>query len=229
MKILVSDFDYTFFTLDYLNNIETVQKFVNEENIFIIATSRCMRDLLEDIKDFYVPYFFLICDDGAIIYNRKNEVLNKIDMNLEDSKEIFSNLYSSKNIREAYLYSDDLPSMNEVEVTSKIVAKYKDYDKATKQLKELLEKHSNVTGNIKETWINIVNKKATKGNAIEFICKKYNFNEEDVYVVGDNYNDISMFEKYKGYAIEGSPNELADKSIGIISTFHEVIEKINEL
>jgi HAD-superfamily hydrolase, subfamily IIB len=228
MKILVSDFDYTFFTLDYLSNIEAVQKFVNDENIFIIATSRCKRELLEDITDFYVPYFFLICDNGAIIYNRKHEIMKKIEMDINDSKDIFNKLYKSKNINETYKYIDDFPSTDDNEKTTKIVAKYKDYDKAEKELNKILEENSNITGNITESWISIVNKTATKGSAIEFICEKYKFNKDDVYVIGDNYNDISMFEKYKGYAIKESPEELINKSIGVVETFHEVLEKINE-
>ena len=38
MKILVSDFDKTLFTDEYELNIELVNKFISEGNIFIIAT-----------------------------------------------------------------------------------------------------------------------------------------------------------------------------------------------
>ena len=48
-KIIVSDFDNTFFTDSYKKNIELVNDFVNKGNIFIIATGRPIYLLLNDL------------------------------------------------------------------------------------------------------------------------------------------------------------------------------------
>ena len=40
MKILISDFDKTFYTENYDNNIKLINEFVNAGNKFVIATGR---------------------------------------------------------------------------------------------------------------------------------------------------------------------------------------------
>ena len=48
MKIVVSDFDNTFFTDKYLENIDIINDFVNKGNKFVIATGRPLYLLKKD-------------------------------------------------------------------------------------------------------------------------------------------------------------------------------------
>ena len=85
MNLLVSDFDKTFFTSDYVKNIKIVNDFVDNNNIFVIATGRNVSHLLTDIINVNLKYKYLICNDGGIIYN-------------SDLKEIFRKDISKKSL-----------------------------------------------------------------------------------------------------------------------------------
>lgn len=226
MKILVSDFDDTLYTLEYLNNIEKIQKFVNNENMFIIATGRNYTQLLEDIDEFYVPYFFLICDDGAAIYNRKGESLFKQIMDSSIAQNIFNKLRKSKEISELYFDNGEEYSLDNNKAI-KIIGKPKNIEKAQEILNEILNEFPEVQGYISENWINITDKKVTKATGIEFLINKYNLEDCEIFVAGNNVNDISMFDKFKGYCIGNKCEELKNKSFKTITSISDVIDEID--
>lgn len=230
MKILVSDFDYTFFTLSYKENIDAVQQFVaeDENNMFIIATGRNLKQVLIDLEGLYVPYFFLICNDGALIYNRKNELLYENEIPKEVVKPIFERLDSCRFLSEAYIDTGTEYTIDTEEKAIKMIAKPLNYKKTEKFLTKLLSDFPEVDGYISENWINITSKEASKGNAISILTDKFHLNKEDVYVIGDGVNDLSMFEEYKGYAITDAVDIIKEKAIDNVSTFKELIEKIKD-
>lgn len=222
MKILVADFDYTFFTLDYIKNIRSVQQFVAEGNMFIIATGRNLKQLLDDVKDLYVPYFFLICNDGALIYDRKNELFYEKEIPIDIANSLYHKLDKCRFLSEIYMDNGSECSIHTEDKVIKIIAKPKNFDKAMHFLPKLLENFPEVDGYISESWLNIVSKEATKGKGIEFLLQKFHLDANEVYVVGDGPNDISMLEKYKGYALTSSPLEVQEKALGTIATFQDI-------
>lgn len=226
MKILVSDFDDTLYTLEYLNNVEKIQNFVNNENMFIIATGRNYTQLLEDIEDYYVPYFFLICDDGAAIYNRKGENLFKQIINDSTAHKIFQKFRNNKEISEAYFDNGEEYSLDNNSAI-KIIGKPKNMENARKILEEILNEFPEVQGYISENWINITDKEVSKATGIEYLINKYNLENNEIFVVGDNINDIPMFDKFNGYCIGNKCEDLMKKSLKNVSSITEVIDEID--
>lgn len=226
MKILVSDFDDTLYTLDYLKNIEKIQNFVNNDNMFIIATGRNYTQLLEDIEDYYVPFFFLICDDGAAIYNRRGESLFKQVINKTSALKIFEKLRNNKEISEAYFDNGEEYSLDN-NFAIKIIGKPKNIQKAQVILDEILNEFSEVQGYISENWINITSKNVSKATGIEYLINKYNLENNKIFVVGDNINDISMFDKFTGYCIGNKCEDLKKRSFKNVSSIAQVIDEID--
>ena len=60
MKILISDFDKTFYTENYDNNIKLINEFVNSGNKFVIATGRPLYFLEPSIEWKNINYYNLI-------------------------------------------------------------------------------------------------------------------------------------------------------------------------
>jgi Cof subfamily protein (haloacid dehalogenase superfamily) len=59
----------------------------------------------------------------------------------------------------------------------------------------------------------ISSKKASKGNAMEYLCKKYNIKKENTMSFGDQLNDISMIEKAKyGVAMINARDQVKEKA-----------------
>ena len=222
MKILISDFDYTFYDDNYENNIKAAQKFVNEGNIFIIATGRNYNQITEELEDKNVPYFFLVCNDGAIIYSRKNEVLYEQNIDLKLGKEIFEKLLDSKYVLEAFIDDTVGYQIYDYEKINKIIGKPKNEKKCEELLNNIL-KDDRLDGYISENWINIISSKTSKGNAIKFILDKYKLNNEDIYVIGDNINDIPMLDMYNPYIMESSNDILLNKYKNKVKSVEELI------
>lgn len=227
MKILISDFDDTLYTLNYLKNIEKIQEFVNNENMFIIATGRNYTQLLEDIEDYYVPYFFLICDDGAGIYSRKGEVLFKKYINKDIALDIFNILRNNREISEAYFDTGEEYLLDGSDKAIKIIGKPKDIKKSKDILNSILNKFPQVQGYISENWINIFDKEVNKATGIDFILDKYNLETNQIFVVGNNINDIPMFNKYDGFCIGNKNDDLINLSKKVCTSIEEVINDIN--
>ena len=73
MKILISDFDKTFYTENYDNNIKLINEFVNAGNKFVIATGRPLYFLEPSIEGKNINYYNLICSDGTVIFDKNNK------------------------------------------------------------------------------------------------------------------------------------------------------------
>lgn len=227
MKILVSDFDYTFLNLEYQKNIEAVQQFVYENNIFILATSRNIAQLELELENFKVPHFFLICNDGATIYDRNLKCLYEKTIEKEISIKIFDKLDQSKYILETYIDTGHQLTVSSEANATHILAKPKNILKAQKLLDTILKQYNNVTGYIMEGWIHITPKGVSKGKAINHLVERFHFDTKQIFVVGDNINDLSMFEHYSGFALEHADPALKEKASKIVNNFEEVINYLN--
>lgn len=61
----------------------------------------------------------------------------------------------------------------------------------------------------KPTYLELMNKGASKENAVKFIIEYYNIRSEDVIAIGDNYNDIGMIHfAGTGIAMGNAPDEV---------------------
>ena len=78
MKLIVSDFDLTFFDENYDENIELINSFVDKGNMFIIATGRSYELLKKEIENKNIKFKYLICSDGAVILDENLNIIRQI-------------------------------------------------------------------------------------------------------------------------------------------------------
>lgn len=227
MKVLVADFDKTF-SDDYDNNIEAVNKFVEDGNVFIIATGRGLESLKIEMNKKNIKYNYLICNDGAVIYNEQLEEIYKLNFEPELVKKVYEELIQDKNISEVY-FEDGYSLLNDINNNvTKVIGRFIKKRLAFKTLNRIIAKIPNISGYVSTNWVVINNEKVSKGNAIEYLANKYNFSEKDIYTVGDNYNDISMNKKYNGYAMAKANRFLKKASKGTVKSVSELIKIINQ-
>ena len=93
MKILASDFDNTIYLDDKeetKKNIESIRKFVSFGNIFCIITGRNYIDLKKILIEENIPYTYLVCEDGAKIFNSMDYCLDTILLEEKEVERIVS-------------------------------------------------------------------------------------------------------------------------------------------
>ena len=229
MKILVSDYDKTFYT-DEENikiNIEKVNQFM-KTNLFVINTGRSYLDFKKKEEIYNIKYNYLVINHGAsiiknnqIIYNTpinnniKKQIIN--DLDVQYSTEIFtcSGLESRLTLE-----NDNL---------TKIHIKYKNEEKAKQIYNKIINKYGNfvvVYLISKGKGIEIVSKNANKGIATKEIAKLENIKKENIYTIGDDASDLEMIKNFKGYAVKNATDEIKKYALKEFDNVYELIDLI---
>ena len=221
MKIIISDFDNTFFTENYINNIDYINSFVNKGNLFIIATGRSFESLNTEIKDYNIKYSYLICSDGSAIYDNKNIPIyvNEIDKHCVKESCLFIN--SNQGVYEAITEKVN----NKV---NSIVATIKNREQAQLLVSEIKEKLP-LNVYLSEKHINVRNLNITKLSGILFLINQYNLNSENIYTIGDGVNDIEMCNAFKSITFDYGNEALKNICNYIVLDFIAGVKKIETL
>lgn len=229
MKMLVSDYDDTFYIKDedIKRNIDLVKLFM-KNNFFTIATGRSYFDFKKK-KDLYgIEYNYLIINHGATII-RNNDVIYNMPIDNSVKNELIKDLKLEKTISNfACSELDSRVSLDNDNLT-KIHVRYNTKDEA-KEINELLIKK--YLGKInsflvcKDEAIEIVASEVNKSNAIRFIAKIQNIIDDNIYTIGDSYSDIEMIENFNGYCMTNSIKELKEIAIKEVDSVSDLINEV---
>lgn len=211
-KILVSDYDQTFYLndQDIIKNKEAVSKFIDDGNLFIIATGRSYGDFKEKLDIYHFPYDYVILNHGATILDKDDNVL----ANFEIDDSIISSIKESLELETTtnYFCCSRLASRVEFEHgnLTKIQARYITKEKAVEMNQMINEKYSQYVNCycVSKSAIEIVAKDINKAVAIELLVNKLQLNKQNIYTIGDGYSDIEMIKNYNGYCMDESVEEL---------------------
>ena len=227
MKIIVSDFDNTFYTAEYEKNVQLIKSFIEKGNKFIIATGRPIYLLKPDIEDYNLDCSYIVCNDGGVIFDSEGKKIFEENIDKEVAKEVYELLSKDDNFEEVFIDTALNFSKDINDTFNAILALPKDKKIAQKQIDELMEKYPSIQGYISHRWLNILNKNSSKGNAIKMLMNMNNWSYDDVITIGDNYNDVSMLENFNSFIIKGDKN-IEDKAKYVVNNFKEMLEIIDE-
>ena len=227
MKIIVSDFDNTFYTAEYEKNVQLIKSFIEKGNKFIIATGRPIYLLKPDIEDYNLDCSYIVCNDGGVIFDSKGKKIFEENIDKEVAKEVYELLSKDDNFEEVFIDTALNFSKDINDTFNAILALPKDKKIAQKQIDELMKKYPSIQGYISHRWLNILNKNSSKGNAIKMLMNMNNWSYDDVITIGDNYNDVSMLENFNSFIIKGDKN-IEDKAKYVVNNFKEMLEIIDE-
>jgi hydroxymethylpyrimidine pyrophosphatase-like HAD family hydrolase len=191
MNIIVCDFDDTIY-LHHLpriisdikinKTIKIINSLRNKNYIFILATGRYFNAINKEIMKYNINFDYLICNNGAEIYDNKyNQLfLKKLNNNIiQILKKDFNNVlfyydYNKLNIISAAIYKKN-----------NVLNKFK------------LGKFNDCILDERNDRYKVLPNNVSKLIALEFILKK--FKRFNIYIFGDGENDKEMLLKYHGY------------------------------
>ena len=228
---MVSDYDNTFYINEYdiKNNIQNVEKFRNKDNIFVIATGRSYYDFNKKLKEYPIKYDYLIINQVATILDLDENIIEKyiIDENIKDAI-----------IQDLELYNQDtmfacsvLASRVSIESSNitKIHKRFETIEEAKKMNNIINNKYSShiisylIPSN---NAIEIISAKTNKANAIDKIANIENVDKQNIFTIGDSYNDIEMIKNFNGFCVSNAEKEVKNISI---KEYQSVSELINEI
>lgn len=210
MKLLVSDFDGTYFKDEesILINNKYINKWRDNGNLFMISSGRSFKSLKSMTEKYNIKYDYLSCCDGSILYDNNDNVIIKYKLN-EQIVKSFLSLIKYVNIeRIQYSYDDEyynkkqkgtliginLVIQNE-NVNNIFLNKWNELKNNNLNYDFLGYKHDDIT------FFCIKNKGINKSTTVKYLENKLNINYDDIYVFGDNENDYIMLSNYNSYYI----------------------------
>lgn len=219
MKCLISDFDGTLYDDNFLNNVKSVKNFVSQGNIFIINTGRTFESIKRAIKGYEIPYQYLICSDGACIYDENDKIIYSQYLDDEFKNKVCSYLQNNKDIKK--IMFDNCYTLT-TDVNEKICRCFCTCldKKLDIKICNELNKENNIKAYISPNWVNILSVNINKMVAIKYLEKSLG----NIYSVGDSINDIEMLEMYNGYVME--KNEIGKCNLQTVSSVEKLIDKI---
>ena len=226
MKILVSDFDNTFFTSRIDNNVDLVNKFRDEGNLFIIATGRPIYLIKPEIEKHNIKYDYLICNDGAVIFDEEDNIVDKTNIDYQTAIQIYNMIIRSNNVEHVYI--DAITDFGDLDASdyNGVLALPYDRDEALKLTEYINKKYPSVQAYMSHRWINVLSIEASKGIAIKFLENANSWDVNNIYVVGDNNNDASMLVYNNSFGIEAGNPDYLDRCLYRIKKFEEIFKYI---
>ena len=233
MQIIASDFDNTIYYADNpernIKNVEAIREFIAQGNIFCIITGRNYTRLKKTMNELDIPYTYLICEDGAKIFNSVDYC---IDSTFLDEEEIVQVKRVLEDLEVDY-YLDD--GYNETEYHPdcvKIVVRTSSPEEKKKILDAIYDK-INVHIYASRNHVNIIHKTVNKEYALKrLFAKEETLDITQLHVVGDDLNDYEMLKAFDGVVMkEHNPllDELGKEEYETLSDYIEDLLKRNKL
>ncbi len=227
MKILASDFDFTLFVDDkevLIKNIESISNFIKQGNLFVIVTGRSYSNIKQLLKEYDIPYHYLICQDGAKIFDSIDCCFFTGGLSRDDVIRIIPIL--EKYQFSYYLDNGYNQTMNVDDCVKVVGIIGNERETAKKVVQEILE--LGFYAYLSIGHINIVNGSINKKNALEKVLVHANCNKEDLYVIGDDVNDLEMLFSFQGAVMKNHSEELDILGKQSYSTLNEFIEELEK-
>jgi len=225
MKILASDYDNTLYVKNkkvLKKNIDSVKEFINKKNKFIIITGRSYQGIKNDLIEYDIPYDYLICNDGAKIFDKDDNIL-KTEVLSEEKIHICQKILDEEKI-ENYL-EDGLKKIDNPDNCIKIVGIYKDKEDAYR-IVETIKKEADVYAYLSTEHINIIESHVNKCHGLEVLLKKENLTSDKLTVIGDEINDYEMLSKFNGVTMKEHSEVLNELNLKEYDTLYEYIEEL---
>ena len=234
-------------------NIETVKKWREAGNIFAFATGRDVINIKYEYDRFGVEYDYLVGVNGAFVADNENNILLKktidkkvardiVEMLREDSK---GQLLVQNGIAGCYrvnyiegderieflykktkaLYKHTPEEALEEDVVS-VGCMADDFGVAKKLNDEVIKKYGDVVESFNNlTYVNVVPKNTSKATGIQIVADKYNISKENIFVIGDNLNDLEMITVYNGVTLDNGREEVKAVASKVVSSVADFIEE----
>ncbi len=226
MKILASDFDDTLYIEENpeqtRKNIGAIKKFISYGNIFCIITGRNYTSIKKLLNELKVPYTYLICDDGAKIFNSVDYGIDTTYLEEEDIK-IIEKILKEK---EWNYYLDDGYNKTEyLQDCVKIVVNSED-KKEQENIVNTLKEQCDIHIYSSRKHVNIINKTVNKKNALNKLINIENLQDRNLYVIGDNDNDYEMLKEFDGVIMKNHHKKLESLEKKEVNNLEEYIEEL---
>jgi Cof subfamily protein (haloacid dehalogenase superfamily) len=256
MKIVASDFDGTLFYKDKCvsqDDLDSIARWQTAGNMFGIATGRGLSLIMKRLRQFKVPFDFLVCTNGATIFDAKLQVLSSHPMPVLAMPTLLNEPIVRKShyilfftTREAMIYrpyeefKNDLKELEIPEINVHDMHQLQDVIQVsllystieeTMQARDILQKKFvNIFHiNRNRCFIDITIDGIDKGVGLQEMLQLQHWEKEPLLTIGDDENDLPMLERFYGYTVRSAMPIIRQKVIKVYDSVGSLLDDQIEL
>lgn len=253
MKVLASDYDGTL-CIDHQvskENIQAITRFRNAGNLFGIVTGRSMESLQKEMNTYQLSCDFIITNNGGVLFDKHAKRLLTKYMEFSSALAIIAYIKQTDCV--SYVINDGYHRYKFLCNAKAIDYKYAKLEDSNGKEDEVLAKgniaqivvslqeeqiaHSIANyintyfQDVAQAYVNvhcvdIVPQGVSKANGIFDMQSYVSFLEEDVYAIGDSYNDLSMLEAFCGCTLSHANDDIKESAQYIFDSVASCIDFI---
>lgn len=254
MKIAASDYDGTLFRNRTISNetIQGVHSWRVAGNKFGMVSGRDYGMLTPQLKHYGVEYDFVISNNGGIIRDKAGNVIYQAKMNSQTLKEIslepivrksFHFAFSAKDttylchdsegswiMREAKEWDFPITKISEDEILNLSgVHQFSlgfDNPKVAVQCADVLNKKfpSEVCAYPNAKSVDIAPVGISKRQGLETLMKAMNWQDCELYVIGDEVNDLPMIQAFGGCTVNTARDEIKSQAQKVFNDVGDMLK-----
>lgn len=250
MKLLATDYDGTLRQAMQVETqvVEAVRQFRQAGHCFGVVSGRCIDMIETELKGQKIPYDFIIGNNGATAMDSCGKLLFNTAMPFVQAKQIIEiclkqswhHLGISDGVRyfsgsgyERWLLPSllqyeyqliDLKSLLDARQIASIFMIFNTLQEAEATKAQLTEYTEGLTLIHDDLYLEIACSGVNKYFGVSKMVQQFHCNE--VYVIGDDFNDLSMIKGFQGFAVSRAKEEVKEAASGIFLDVKECIEFI---
>ena len=219
LKLFVTDYDNTLYINEETmeENINKLKELKQSNYYIVISTGRSIPSIKEKIEQYNIPFDYLTCADGSIIYNKNYELIKFYEIKKDIINEIinFKNNTPYEEMQISYQdgYSNTLNLTKKISGINIVIHNKNITTKINDLFNNLKEKYPNynylIYNHEPYSYFCIKQKDVSKAQGIRYLSQYLNIEKQNIYVIGDSDNDLEMLKEFNGVCVYNStPNIL---------------------
>lgn len=254
MRIAITDFDGTLYR-DHIVSPEdraAIDDWRRTGDLFGIATGRDCSMTVHEIRKWRIPFDFLVCNNGAIIYDRKLAILASRELSSSVTQSLLRHSAAEASIHwqfcidgvvKLYRNSDrswfpglGVPYVDidkEEALTATRVQQISfAYDSGTEcdgwvaQLAEEMKRE--ITLHRNAAFVDVTGPNIDKATGIADLVSIMQWKPTDIYVIGDAENDLQMIRTYNGFTVPAARQVVKQAAAAVFSSAGTMLTAVRD-
>ena len=243
MKLIASDFDGTVRTDEkgLARDIAAIKMWKAAGNKFAIISGRNAPQIRDIAKKYEIPADFVLGDSGNTCY-----VNGRLEYYHSSTADLLRELYNMLLEYKAYYIIVNCPEVATIVYREKdggivcdLFGELDDFTEFTQvscifdTFEETARAASAINAHFGEKLcalqnfdcLDIVPDGRNKAASLKYLSERLGIDEENVYCIGDNYNDILMLDRFSSFVVENAPDDVkSHASVRIVPSVADMIE-----
>lgn len=243
MKLIASDFDGTLYFYRETPSIriddqKAIKDFQKQGHVFGICTGRHY-DGINDFVKGLIDLDFYILNNGSLILDRDAHVIYRQTIPVDEVRTILDHFDLESMVvtdQKVYLYKNSRnwndPQFQHItsydEITETDIQSFSfhldDIDETKRVVDEINQMNLSIIAFQNKCDIDCIHKDCSKGHGIQIIQDYYQLNDDEIYGIGDSYNDIPMLKQCQtSFTFKDSPRSVQEQTQYLVDNIKECI------